>query len=503
VAEEEQIKLSWKANTESDLKGYTIQYGTSINNLNLKTFITKPGSSKTITGLTGDTTYYFALIAEDRSGNKSKSSNQVNATPKAKPSVKLVSSVPKNGATDVGTGLEVISFTYSKAVKRDTFKVKCANFTEEQCNTDLATLLGTGSWSDADKTVTFKPTRTLERQTKYAMLLEGKDSGNRNLEKTEISFTTATAPVPLRYVPPSSAKGIPDGAYIYMVFSKKMNMQSLQAAFSGSVNSRDGTQTRPLQLLRVEEAPSSQGGFAYSFVPSEKYGDGTVVTWSVAVTAMDVDGSRLLQAVADGFTILQRLTVTIPVDPKLTGHVTRYCLRLTGCRNNEILGGPLAGYEKQPSDVISENEYVLRGFIGFSYDNGLFPENPQFVKASLRLQNTSLEGEPFAPGNLSKLALQRVNLGSKLNADDFDTPFLPCYAGQPCSFSFYGPPDPIDGPVDVLNYFQADWADRATRGYHSHFRLRFANNKPDTGRKVTQVVRYATNPTLTIEYLAP
>jgi hypothetical protein len=53
VAEEEQVKLSWKANIESDLKGYTVQYGTHANNLNLKFFIAKPGSSKTITGLTG------------------------------------------------------------------------------------------------------------------------------------------------------------------------------------------------------------------------------------------------------------------------------------------------------------------------------------------------------------------------------------------------------------------------------------------------------------------
>ena len=496
VSEEEQVKLSWKANTESDLKGYTIRYGTSINNLNLKTFISKPGSSKTITGLTGDTTYYFVLIAEDRSGNKSKTSNQVNATPKAKPPVKLVSSVPKNGATDVGTGLEVISFTLSKGMKRDSFKVKCANFTDEKCNTDLATLLGVGSWSDGDKTVTFKPIRTLEQQSKYALRLEGKDTSNRNLEPTEVSFTTATAPMPLRYTPPTSAIGIPDGAYISVVFSKPMNTDSLKTAFSGTVNSRDGTQTRPLQLSRVEAFTSSQGGFGYSFVPSEKYGDGTIVTWYVAPTAMDAGGSRLLQAVADGFRVLQRLTSTIPVDPNMTDSIKRQCYEF-GCRN-EVVSYLVPGFSSNGGST-----FVTRAFIGFNLD-GVLPETAQISKATLKLKKTRQTGQPFLPEHLGNLALQRMDYGLKLDSSDFDLPSLDCPAV--CRFDFRGPPEPVDGPVDVTTYLQTDWAERSTRGYHSQYRLRFANNKPAKGdgdHGIYYKDNYKEDPTLTIEYLTP
>jgi hypothetical protein len=388
----------------------------------------------------------------------------------------------------------VISFTLSKGIKRDSFKVKCANFTDEKCNTDLTSLLGVGSWSDGDKTVTFKPTRTLEQQSKYALRLEGKDTSNRNLEPTEISFTTATAPVSLRYTPPMSAIGIPDGAYISVVFSKPMNTDSLKAAFSGTVNSRDGTQTRPLQLSRVEAFTSSQGGFGYSFVPSEKYGDGTVVTWSVAPTAMDAGGSRLLQAVADGFRVLQRITGTIPVDPNMSGRIARRCY--ITCTNE------LDPYYPTSSFVVGYDHpastFVERGFIGFNL-NGVLPENAIITKAIMNLKLRSVKGEPFKEDQLGPLSLQRVDYGPKLEAGDFDVPVLGCAAG--CGFTFYGPPNRIDGPIDVTTYLQADWAERLTRGYYSQYRMRFANNKPVVGDSSHEV--FYNYPTMTIEFLTP
>jgi Bacterial Ig-like domain/Fibronectin type III domain len=507
VSEEEQVKLSWKANTEFDLKGYTIQYGTDANNLNLKTFIAKPGSSKTITGLTGGTTYYFALIAEDRSGNKSKRSGTVNAKPKTSPATKLVSSSPANGAVEVSTGLGVISFTFSKAIKHDSFKVKCIGSYDgiEKCHADLAVLLGIGSWNDNDKTVKFKPTSNLQPGARYGLLPEGKDTNNRPLEKSEIWFTTATAPTVLRYVPPANAKGIPDGAYIYVVFSKKMNMESLKAAFTGSVNSRDGTKTRPLQISRVEEAPSSQGGFAYNFVPSEKYGDGTIVTWLIQTSAMDVGGSRLLAIVADGFRVLQRLMLTIPVNPNWTGAAERVCVGIiVFCRNDLLTDSILVGYDGLGTDGPITDTAVFRGAFGFSFVGLFLPENLQFVKATLNLKHRRTDGTPFSAKKLDVMSLERVDYGTKLDRDDFNAKPLSCFNNQPCVGRFYGPPDPIDGPIDVLSYIQADWAERSTRGYQSHFRLRFVNNKPVTGsERDRQVVEYVRTPTLTIEYLAP
>jgi hypothetical protein len=494
IAEEEQVKLSWKANTESDLKGYTIQYGKDANNLNLKTFIAKPGSSKTIKKLLADTTYSFALIAEDRSGNKSKRSNTVNATPKVIAGVKLVSSVPAKGTNEVGTGLAAISFSFGKPIKRDSFKVKCSPPVGNDCDLKVATLLGVGTWTDGDKTVTFKPTRTLEQRNEYVWLLEAQDKTGKAIEKTVVSFTTAAAPVALRYTPPQTARGIPDGAYISVVFDKKMNIESLKAAFTGFVNARDGSTSRPLLLSRVEEYVSAFGGFGYSFVPSEKYGDGTIVAWYVAPSAMDLGGSRLLQAVADGFSVMQRLTVTIPVDLNMTGTIQRRCLVVLGCENR-MVPYIVPSFSSAPAYTAVE-----RAFIGFNL-NGVLPETTaQISKATLSLQKIGHFGQPFLPEHLGSLALQRIDFGAKLDSSDFDLNSLDCPAV--CRFDFRGPPEPEDGPVDVTSYLQTDWAERSTRGYHSQYRLRFANNKPVKGNS-DHGIFYSDDITLTIEFLVP
>jgi Bacterial Ig-like domain/Fibronectin type III domain len=469
VSEEEQVKLSWKANTESDLKGYTIQYGKDANNLSSKTFVGKPGSSKTIKGLTGDTTYYFALIAEDRSGNKSKRSGTVNAKPKTVPAAKLISSVPATGTTEVGTGLELISFSFSKPIKRDSFKVTCTPHVANICDEEVASLLGVGAWTDGDKTVTFKPTRTLEQRSEHAWLLEAQDKTGKAIEKTEFSFTTAAAPVALRYTPPKTARGIPDGAYISVVFDKRMNIESLKAAFTGFVNARNGSTSRPLLISRVEEYVSAFGGFGYSFVPSEKYGDGTIVAWYVAPSAMDVGGSRLLQAVADGFSVMQRITVKVPFDIHTTGSVKRICLSITGCSNDVYLNNISASFQD-----IGSHTSVGRGFISFNLD-GVLPETAQITKATMRLSLVLLDGTPFLPEHLSSLALERMDYGPTLNSSDFELKPVGCASG--CDLGFDIAPETID----VLAYFQADWAERATRGYRSQYRLRFANNKPIKG----------------------
>jgi hypothetical protein len=92
-----------------------------------------------------------------------------------------------------------------------------------------------------------------------------------------------------------------------------------------------------------------------------------------------------------------------------------------------------------------------------------------------------------------------MDYGPKLDSGDFDLKALACAAG--CGFTFYGPPDPIDGPIDVTTYLQADWAERLTRGYHSQYRLRFANNKPAKGDSTHEV--FYNYPTMTIEFLMP
>jgi fibronectin type 3 domain-containing protein len=73
------LSLVWDANTDSDLMGYKLYYGTasgvydySIDVSNVTTY--------TLTGLTKGRTYYFVATAYDLSHNESSYSNEVSGT---------------------------------------------------------------------------------------------------------------------------------------------------------------------------------------------------------------------------------------------------------------------------------------------------------------------------------------------------------------------------------------------------------------------------------------
>jgi hypothetical protein len=75
-ARAEQVILAWDANTETDLAGYKIHYGTASGSYtthvdvhNITTFM--------VTGLSPGQTYYFAASAYDTSGSESGYSNEV------------------------------------------------------------------------------------------------------------------------------------------------------------------------------------------------------------------------------------------------------------------------------------------------------------------------------------------------------------------------------------------------------------------------------------------
>ena len=72
--------VSWNANTEADLSGYRVYYGTSSRNYPNSISVGKV-TSATITGLTVGTTYYIAVKAVDTSGNLSGYSAEVTKRP--------------------------------------------------------------------------------------------------------------------------------------------------------------------------------------------------------------------------------------------------------------------------------------------------------------------------------------------------------------------------------------------------------------------------------------
>ena len=78
------ITLQWDANTEGDLAGYIIYYGTA-SGLYDKSVDVKNVTTYTLTDLDLCTRYYVAVKAYDYSGNISDSSNEVNGFPKGAP----------------------------------------------------------------------------------------------------------------------------------------------------------------------------------------------------------------------------------------------------------------------------------------------------------------------------------------------------------------------------------------------------------------------------------
>src|SRR6266850_4705517 len=92
------VSLAWDANTEPDLAGYRIHYGTSPGSYTLPTItVVGQNNARTITNLQANTTYYFAVTAYDLAGNESPLSNEVAAQPTSTTLPTIV------GALDLGT----------------------------------------------------------------------------------------------------------------------------------------------------------------------------------------------------------------------------------------------------------------------------------------------------------------------------------------------------------------------------------------------------------------
>lgn len=73
------VKLSWNANTENDVTGYRVYYGTSSGNYSQVADAGKV-TTFTVNGLQDGSTYYFVLTAYDNAGNESGYSAEVPAT---------------------------------------------------------------------------------------------------------------------------------------------------------------------------------------------------------------------------------------------------------------------------------------------------------------------------------------------------------------------------------------------------------------------------------------
>lgn len=92
------LLVNWNANTESDLAGYKVYYGTQTGTYGAPVTLGKV-TSYTLANVTAGRTYYFALTAYDTSGNESARSAEVSAyVPATQTQASLSPVSPLNGA---------------------------------------------------------------------------------------------------------------------------------------------------------------------------------------------------------------------------------------------------------------------------------------------------------------------------------------------------------------------------------------------------------------------
>ena len=99
--------LMWDANTESNLSGYVVQYGTQSGNPTTSIDVGNV-TTRAVTGLAPGSTYYFRVVAYNSTGQQSAPSSQVSFTVPAVPTNPTVTSLsPTSGPTAGGTVITI------------------------------------------------------------------------------------------------------------------------------------------------------------------------------------------------------------------------------------------------------------------------------------------------------------------------------------------------------------------------------------------------------------
>ena len=493
------VKLTWNANSESDLKGYTLYYGTDAGNLGSTTFISKPGTGKTLTGLTNGTKYFFQLAAEDGAGNKSNRSSTVNATPKDTTAPKLVSSNPRNNAT-VKAGDIAFTLIFNEPMRTETV----TNLLNVSCQ-----LLGSGSgsfvlqpnsqvWVDS-KTLTFKA-QTAADATSYQCDLEvqnAKDlAGNAMVKSTvRVTFTDNTPPSITGISPAANAVGQPTTSLLSVTFSEPMDRTSVQAAFKANFG-------------LLGQGASVPGTFNWSnndkdliFKPNALLNFGEFVVWGLNAGAKDKSGNALPNNLTfiRGLRVIQQETVDMPYYG--SGHIVRTCVNsVTACTDDTAytgegvirIGDRKVTFTGLPPKPVYQ---YSRGYLAFKI-NGI-RANATIINARLQVFHKSTGGNPF--GQLGNLILERVNPSQTIeqayklsgNRGDFNLPALACAT---CPISI--PSVTIDQNVTAFVV-----ADRADGHAAAQFRLRFVSLVADAN--TADYLDYFQNPVLTVTYQFP
>ena len=462
-AGEGQVKLTWNANTESDLKGYTLFYGTDAGNLSSSTFISKPGTGKTVTGLTNGTKYFFQIAAEDGAGNKSGRSSTVNATPKDVTAPKLLSSTPNNGSINVFSR-EKLSFKFSepmdktKSIPTDL----CAPFPHHE--DAICGVIGDAQWSENDTRLTMgftSPANAVQIQLSFGTFQD--KAGNLIFEKLQINFSVADLVPPSITLasPAANAVGLPANTVFQLIFSEPMDRAATQFVFKANFG------------LLGKSGPIP-GAFTWSandkiltFTPNPPLPFGEFAVWGLNAGATDKAGNAIPSNLTRGLRVIQQ--VTLNAESYGYGHVLRECTG-NSFSNCDDTAFPFDVAARIGDRKVANNKYeTSRGYLAYKITTIKPNLNATVVSARWKPGLINTSGDPF--GKLGNLILERINLPQNINQTytllgsrgDFNAQTFPC-VGCPISLSSI----PLD--LDVTELVKADVRDGLLL---SQFRLRF------------------------------
>ena len=315
-----QITLNWTANTETDLVGYNLVWGTTAAALDNQQFIAKTINTQTITGLLNDTPYFFALDAQDQNGNRSSRTTPQTATPRPPVDIiapTLTSSIPTDGTADIVL-LTTLRLEFSEAIDQTSLNLSSCirpNLTDPPVDACFstgnipATKLGTPTWNNNDRNVTLTPDANLFMPgTIYQLNIAAKDkAGNAIVAPKTIRFSIKvqpdTAPPTLvTFTPTNNQFAVPYNSPITLSFSEPMNQSSVESAFLAQPS---------IKCVWTWTSPSNA-----SCQPSGRLEQRGLYTIAIAITATDLAGNQLQTAYGFSFTAGDAPPKVISYSPK-------------------------------------------------------------------------------------------------------------------------------------------------------------------------------------------